>query len=147
MKNLIKAFVIGMVVFLASNAFAGVTQIIVERVPAFAGYPATLDRDEIAEVPAHFKVTAWGLIRNGTPKVFILKSEAQIKKCLAFENCALFDHNREAIRCVIIFDGEDVRVVDFHMEETFETKQWSGVELDDQANITIKSLKAYLEAQ
>lgn len=147
MKNLIKVFVVVMVVFLASSAFAGVTHIIVDRVPAFDGYPATLDRKEIPAVPQHYKVTAWGLLDNGRPKVFLLNSDSQIKKCKDFENCALFDHNREAIRCVIIFDGEEVRVVDFHMEETFETKQWTGDQLDSQCNITLKSLKDYLEAK
>lgn len=130
---------------------AGIRMAIVEKI---AGTP---------DQPEWIRIVAYGILPNGEPKEFELKTAKGKLASDNIENCALFNLNRKAIRYIIYLHEADVtstsedgvvtvvhkagepKIIDFHMEETFEQKIFT--EFDEQTLIRIAEAKAYLESQ
>lgn len=144
----------------ATTCSAGVKSLCVEDVPA-AG-----------EAPGFKRVTAYGLLSNGRPKVVNLTSEEDKAKCSNVENCALFNLNRNTIRFWAYYSEADISTpaefdevgdlvaasqtllseggalrIDFHMAETFESEIWDWHQFDNQCRTHLQALKTLIESK
>lgn len=115
------------------SVFGGVTSILVEPMPV--------------DNPVSFRVTAYGLLSEGRPKVFEYKELADMAKMSGVENCAQFDLNRRTIRYWIYFkENGQIDRTDFHMETPFESKIFSDT-FDSQVETKVSTLKDHVETK